>query len=107
MATDPAQRTLDFNPTELTEEERARLRRNIDRWTIEEEREEFHQLPGETVAEFLAARDLYLSSLEAFGPNFKREHKPSEAWQIVHGEGRAPPQSRQLQLPFDGPKPTP
>lgn len=84
MATDPDQGTLDFNSTEYTPEERARMRRIIDQWTIEEEMDEFHQLLGETVAEYLAAREAHRSQLEAFGPEFKREPKPSEAWQIVH-----------------------
>lgn len=105
MATDPVQRTLDFNPIEMTDEERERSRRRIEKWTIEEEMEEFQKLPCETVAEFLAARDAHQSQLEAFGPEFKREPKISEAWKIVNGQGRAPPQPRQLILPFDGPKP--
>ena len=105
MATDPVQRTLDFNPTEYTPEERARMRRIIDQWTIEEEMDEFRKLPCETVAEYLAARVAHQSQLEAFGPEFKREPKISEAWKIVNGQGRAPPQPRQLTLPFDGPKP--
>ena len=99
--TDPVQRTLDFNPIEMTDEERARSRRQIDQWTIEEEMDEFKKLPFETVAEYLAAREIHLMSLEAFGPNFKREPKASEAWQIVHGESRALPQPRQLVLKFD------
>lgn len=107
MATDTDQKTLDFNPIEMTEEERARSRRQIEKWTIEEEMEEFQKLPCETVAEYLAARDLHLSQLEAFGPEFKREPKASEAWQIVNGQGRAPPQPRQLTLNFEGPKPAP
>ena len=105
MTADPDQRTLDFNPTEFTPEEKARLAREIAKWTIEEEMEEFQKLPCETVAEFLAARELHLIGLEAFGTNFKREPKPSEAWQIVNGQGRAPPQPRQLVLPFAEPKP--
>ena len=101
----PVQRTLDFNPIEMTDEERARSRRQIDSWTIEEEMEEFQKLPCETVAEFLAAREIHLMQLEAFGVDFKREPKISEAWQRVNGQGRAPPQSRQLTLPFDVPSP--
>ena len=98
MASDPEQRTLDFNPTEYTPEERARMRRIIDQWTIEEEMEEFQKLPCETVAEFLAAREIHLMQLEAFGVDFKREPKPSEAWKIVNGQGRAPPQPRPIDL---------
>ena len=105
MTADPAQRTLDFNPTQYTPEERARMRRIIDQWTIEEEMDEFQKLPCETVAEYLAAREAHRSQLEAFGPEFKREPKISEAWQRVNGKSRAPPQPRQLSLPFDGPKP--
>ena len=95
------QRTLDFNPTELTDAERARLRRSIDAWTLEEEAEDFQQLPCETVAEFLAARDMYLSSVSAFGPMFPKPIKTCEAWQIMHSERTAAPQPQQLALPFD------
>ena len=83
------------------------MRRIIDQWTIEEEMDEFQKLPCETVAEYLAAREAHRSQLEAFGPEFKREPKISEAWRIVNGQGRAPPQPRQLSLPFDGLKPAP
>ena len=66
--------------------------------------EDFRKLPCETMAEYLAAREAHRSQLEAFGPEFKREPKISEAWQIVNGQGRALPSQRQLTLPFDGPK---
>ena len=105
MATDPEQRTLDFNPIEFTPEEKARRAREIASWTIKEEMEEFQKLPCETVAEFMAARELHLIGLEAFGPNFKREPKPSEAWQMIIGKGRAHQQPRQLKLPLDGMNP--
>ena len=82
------------------------MRRIIDQWTIEEEMEDFKKLPCETVAEYLAAREAHRSQLEAFGLDFKREPKPSEAWQIVNGQVRAPPQPRQLALPFDMTKPS-
>ena len=98
----PDQRTLDFDPIEATPAEKARLRREIDRWTREEAAEDFRPLPGETLTEFFAARDRYLQELETFGPLFPRV--PGAAWQMVQGHRRprpAPPQ--QLTLPFDGP----
>lgn len=97
----PEQKRLDFNPIEATPEESERLRRIITRWTLEEAEEEFKQLPGESLSEFLIARDQYLRELETFGPAFPRE--PSEAWQIVQGLRRAPADKtpRQLRLPFD------
>ena len=108
--TDAIQWTLDFNPTEYTPEERARMRRIIDQWTIEEEMEDFKRLPFETLSEFLHEREIHLMQLEAFGPDFKREPKISEAWKLLNNGGRAPPapdQPRQLTLPFEGPKPAP
>lgn len=61
----------------------------------------FQRFPGETLAEFLQARENYLRDMETFGPLFPRE--PSEAWQIVQGLRRAaaPKQPRQLILPFE------
>jgi hypothetical protein len=104
---------LNFSPIEATPEERARLRREIEQWSREEAAEEFQPLPGESLAEFFAAREEYLQALETFGPQFPP--RPSEAWQMVQGQvvpgqGRAPPslQTRQLKLPFDpapGPMP--
>ena len=99
--TQPRQYTLDFNPTEFTDEERARMRRIVDGWTIEEEMEDFTKLPCETVAEFLAAREAHRSQLEAFGPQFQREPKISEAWQMVNRQGHTPPPAHQLSLNFD------
>ncbi len=104
MATDPdtpRQYRLDFNPAELTPEEKARFQRYADKWTIEEEMEDFKKLPFETLAEFMNEREIHLRQLEAFGPEFKREPKPSEAWQIVNGQVRAPPSPRQMVLKFE------
>ena len=84
------QRTLDFNPIELTDRERARLRRDIDAWTREEQTEDFEQLPGESLSDFFRARDAYLSSLDAFGPTFPRLSKASEAARIMRGERKVP-----------------
>lgn len=100
---DPAQRTLDFDPIEATPEEKARLHREIAKWTREEAAEEFRPLPGESLSEFFAARERYLQSLDTFGPLFPRQ--PGAAWQIVQGRGRARPcrQPHQLTLPFDDP----
>lgn len=104
----PQQKTLDFNPIEFSSTERARFLRQIDRWTIEEQMDEFQKLPCETLAEYMEARDLHLSQLEAFGPDFKREPKISEAWLMLNGQhperGRVPPMVasiNQLTLPFD------
>ena len=107
MATDPDQRTLDFNPIEMTPAERERSRRQSAQWTREEAEEDFHQLPGESLREFFKAREAYLDSLDTFGPLFPKEQKVSEAWQMVQGQGRAPPAQspRQLTLPFDTLKP--
>lgn len=106
----PQQKTLDFNPIEFSPEERARFRRQIDRWTIEEQMDEFQKLPCETLAEYMEARDAHLSQLEAFGPDFKSEPKVSEAWLMLNGQhperGRAPPMIApiiQLTLTFDPP----
>lgn len=99
------QETLDFNPIEATPDERERLRAIALRWRLEEAAEEFHQLPGETFAEFWEARQQHLQDLETFGPLFPPE--PSEAWKMVQGlregQGRAPPRQapRQLSLSFD------
>ena len=102
---DPDQRSLDFNPIEATPEEQERLRAIALRWRLEEAAEEFHQLPGETSAEFWAARQQHLQDLETFGLLFPPE--PSEAWRMVQGlrreQGRAPPSKPplQLSLPWD------
>lgn len=101
---DADQRSLDFNPIEATPEEQERLRSIAVEWMLEEAAEEFHQLPGETAAEFWAARQQHLQDLETFGPLFPRE--PSEAWKMVQGlrqgQGRAPPlKARQLTLLLD------
>ena len=100
---DPDQRLLDFHPIEATPEERERWRREIAAWTREEACEEFRQLPGETLSEFFQARELYLQSLDTFGPLFPRE--PGEAWKIVQGVRRTlrTKQPHQLTLPFDIP----
>ena len=102
-ASDPNQRSLDFNPIEATPEERERLRAIALEWMLEEAAEEFQPLPGETCAEFWEARRQHLQDLETFGPLFPQE--PSEAWKMVQGlrQGRAPPPKppRQLTLPLD------
>ena len=82
----PAQKVIDFNPLEMTEEERKRSKRIIDGWTREEAAQDYEQLPGETQAEFSRARDAYLDSVEALGPTFPKETKISEAWRILHGQ---------------------
>lgn len=83
----PDQRTFDFNPIEATPKESERLRRIALQWTLEEAEEDFKQLPGETLSEFMEARRQHLRNLETFGPLFPRE--PSEAWQLVQGLRRA------------------
>lgn len=105
----PQQKTLDFNPIEFSSAERARFLREVAAWSREEEIEDFQQLPGETLREFFAARELHLMSFDTFGPNFSRAPKTSEAWLMLNGQhpekGRAPPTiaSVQLTLPFDAP----
>lgn len=97
----PEQRLLDFDPIEATPEERDRLRRELAFWTREEAAEDFEQLPGETLSEYFRRREIYLESLDTFGPAFPRQ--PCDAWQMVHGQQRQPPVKRpaQLTLPFD------
>ena len=98
--TNPDQEILNFSPIEWTPEQRERLERETRRWLIEEEMEQFHQLPGVTMADYNAAREAYRQDLELFGPLFKP--RTSEAWQILHGQYRPPPPpwSEQLTLPF-------
>jgi hypothetical protein len=100
----PEQLLLNFNPVSLTPEESERLRCAL-RWEVEQEAlEEFQPLPGETMSEFLAAREAYQQALETFGPNFPRQ--PCQAWQMVQGvgQGKARPlavkRPQQLTLPF-------
>lgn len=99
----PDQQRLDFRPLEATAEERERMRRLIAQWTLEEAEEDFKQLPGESLAEFMEARAQHLREIEAFGPQFPKE--PSEAWQLVQGLRQVPRDytPRQLGLPFDAP----
>lgn len=96
----PDQQSFDFNPIEATPEEQERSRRLAAQWMREEAAEDFHQLPGETMSEFYAARELYLQELETFGPLFPRE--PCEAWQMMQERSRPPPTKtpRQLTLPL-------
>lgn len=100
LESDFDQRVFDFNPIEATPEESERQRREIARWTREEAEEGFHQLPGETMSEFYAARERYLQELDTFGPLFPRP--PCEAWQMVQERSRPPPvrAPRQLLLPL-------
>lgn len=92
---------MNFNPIEATLEQSERLRRIALQWTLEEEAEEFRQLPGEPLGEFLEAREAHLRNIELFGPLFPP--KTSEAWEIVQGLRRTMPkrEPRQLELPFD------
>jgi hypothetical protein len=95
---------LNFNPIELTPQERDRLRRALAFEAEQEALEEFQQLPGETMSEFYAARDLYLQSLEIFGQPFPR--RACQAWQMVQGAAspqETPPTRHPLQLtlPFN------
>ena len=80
------------------------MRRLVLQWTLEEEAEDFKQLPGETLEEFLEAREQHLREVEAFGVT---PRPPSIAWEMIHGQRRPPRQPRQLPLPFDTPKPSP
>lgn len=100
LTPDPDQQSFNFNPIEATPEESERQQREIALWTRQELEEDFHQLPGETMSEFYAARERYLQELDTFGPLFPRE--PCEAWQMVQGRNRAPPARapRQLTLPL-------
>jgi hypothetical protein len=90
------QRLLNFNPIELTPQESERLRRALAFEAEQEALEEFERLPGETWAEYFAARDLYLQSLETFGVPFPRP--PCGAWQMVQGKGGQPPAKPAVQL---------
>ena len=78
------------------------MRRLALQWTLEEEAEDFKQLPGETLTELLAARDAHLRTIGAFGVI---EKPPSVAWEMMNGQRPPRRQPRQLPLPFD--KPTP
>jgi hypothetical protein len=93
---DPDQRIFDFNPIEAKPEESERQRREIARWTREEAKEDFYQLPGETMSEFYAAREEYLQELDTFGPLFPRP--PCAAWQMVRERSRPPPARAPRQL---------
>ena len=88
LESDFEQQRLNSNPIEATPEENERLRREIARWTREEAETDFHQLSGETMAEFYAAREGYLQKLDTFGPLFPRP--PCEAWQMVQERHRPP-----------------
>lgn len=72
----PQQKTLGLNPIEFSPEERARFLREVAAWTREEEAEDFHQLPGESLSEFLRARDAHLDSFDTFGPLFPGSRSP-------------------------------
>lgn len=84
----PIQERLNFNPIEATPQERERISRHIRELLAEEEAEEFGRLPGESLGEFIAARDAHVSAYVAFGPAMPKE--PCETWKIVHGSTSRP-----------------
>ena len=91
------QQRFDFNPIEVTPEQREFIRRLSLQWTLEEEEEDFQRLPFETLEEFIAARDAHLRTIEAFGPI---QRPPSVAWEMMNGQRPPRRQPRQLTLPF-------
>lgn len=102
MGHGPDQQRLDFNPIEATPEERERMRRLTAQWTLEEEADDFRQLPGETLDEFLSARSAHLRTIEALGV---LQRPQSIAWEMIHGQRPPARPPRQLPLPFEGPSP--
>lgn len=100
------QRPLNFNPLTLTPAESERLRRELAFWDEQEALEEFRPLPGETMQEFYAAREIYRHDRATFGPLFPQPpREPCQAWQMVQGKENGPAVKTkrpvQLTLPFD------